>query len=178
MGARLASVTHSTSDAEVPPQLPRPRAPRIVALGGSTKPMAASERALRIAGAAAAAEGADVRYVTGRDLLIPIYDTESDERSPGAVALVERDFETFGFEVALVVREEEHPLRALVLPVQHQLQLGGLRGRGRCQRQRKADRLPHEAGLRLLAVPRAPKELPVSALIRNPHGIADWELFV
>jgi 5-methylcytosine-specific restriction endonuclease McrA len=44
--------------------------------------------------------------------------------------------------------------------------------------QRKADRLPHEAGLRLLAVPRAPKELPVSALIRNPHGIADWELFV
>ncbi len=44
--------------------------------------------------------------------------------------------------------------------------------------QRKADRLPHEAGLKLLAVPRAPKELPVSALIRNPHGIADWELFV
>ena len=44
--------------------------------------------------------------------------------------------------------------------------------------QRKADRLPHEAGLRLLAVPRAPKELPVSALIRTPHGIADWELFV
>ena len=33
--------------------------------------------------------------------------------------------------------------------------------------QRKADRLPHEAGLKLLSVPRAPKELPVSALIRN-----------
>lgn len=44
--------------------------------------------------------------------------------------------------------------------------------------QRKADRLPHEAGLRLLTVPRAPKELPVTALIRNAHGIADWELFV
>jgi 5-methylcytosine-specific restriction endonuclease McrA len=28
--------------------------------------------------------------------------------------------------------------------------------------QRKADRLPHEAGLRLLSVPRAPKELPVT----------------
>ena len=34
--------------------------------------------------------------------------------------------------------------------------------------QRKADRLPHEAGLKLLSVPRAPKESPVSALIRNP----------
>src|SRR6266516_2052134 len=33
--------------------------------------------------------------------------------------------------------------------------------------QRKADRLPHEAGLKLLSVPRAPKEMPASALIRN-----------
>src|SRR5256885_15924035 len=44
--------------------------------------------------------------------------------------------------------------------------------------QRKADRLPHEAGLKLLKAPRAPKELPVSALIRNPHGIPEWKLFV
>ena len=44
--------------------------------------------------------------------------------------------------------------------------------------QRKADRLPHEAGLKLLSVPRAPKELPVSAFIRNPHDITDWGLFV
>jgi 5-methylcytosine-specific restriction endonuclease McrA len=43
---------------------------------------------------------------------------------------------------------------------------------------RKANRLPHEAGLRLLSVPRAPKELPVTALIRNAHGVADWKLFV
>src|SRR5215475_229905 len=35
---------------------------------------------------------------------------------------------------------------------------------------RKGDRLPHEAGLRLICVPRAPKELPVSALIRNAHS--------
>src|SRR5579862_1928037 len=40
--------------------------------------------------------------------------------------------------------------------------------------QRKADRLPHEAGLKLLSKPRAPKELPVTALIRNAHGIAEW----
>ena len=43
---------------------------------------------------------------------------------------------------------------------------------------RKANRLPHEAGLKLLSVPRAPKERPVSALIRNAHGISEWKLFV
>jgi len=44
--------------------------------------------------------------------------------------------------------------------------------------QRKADRLPHEAGLKLLAVPRAPKELPVTAHLRNAHGVAEWKLFL
>src|SRR6185312_4799462 len=43
---------------------------------------------------------------------------------------------------------------------------------------RKADRLPNEAGLKLLSVPRAPKELPVSALIRNSHGVTEWKLFL
>jgi len=43
---------------------------------------------------------------------------------------------------------------------------------------RKADRLPHEAGLRLLKAPRAPKELPASAAIRNAHRVPDWKLFV
>ena len=44
--------------------------------------------------------------------------------------------------------------------------------------QRKADRLPHEAGLKLLSTPRAPKELPAMAFVRNSHDIADWKLFV
>jgi 5-methylcytosine-specific restriction endonuclease McrA len=44
--------------------------------------------------------------------------------------------------------------------------------------QRKADRLPHEAGLKLLTVPRAPKELPTTELIRNAHGVAEWNLFL
>jgi len=44
--------------------------------------------------------------------------------------------------------------------------------------QRKADRLPHEAGLKLLTVPRAPKELPVTAHLRNAHGVAEWKLFL
>lgn len=43
---------------------------------------------------------------------------------------------------------------------------------------RKGNRLPHEAGLNLLSTPRAPKELPVSALIRNAHGVAEWRLFL
>jgi 5-methylcytosine-specific restriction endonuclease McrA len=43
---------------------------------------------------------------------------------------------------------------------------------------RKANRLPHEAELKLLKVPRAPKELPASAFIRNAHNVADWNLFV
>ena len=43
---------------------------------------------------------------------------------------------------------------------------------------RKGNRLPHEAGLKLLSVPRAPKELPVTALIRNPHEVTEWKLFL
>ena len=42
----------------------------------------------------------------------------------------------------------------------------------------KGNRLPHEAGLKLLSVPRAPKELPVTALIRNAHAVAEWKLFL
>ena len=43
---------------------------------------------------------------------------------------------------------------------------------------RKGDRLPHEAGLKLLSTPRAPRELPVSATIRNAHGVMEWGLFL
>lgn len=43
---------------------------------------------------------------------------------------------------------------------------------------KKGNRLPHEAGLKLLSVPRAPKELPVTTLIRNAHEIVDWKLFL
>lgn len=43
---------------------------------------------------------------------------------------------------------------------------------------RKGNRLPHEAGLKLLTVPRAPKELPGTALIRDSHGVAEWKLFL
>ena len=74
--ARLCDVT--------PPSPPL----RILAIGGSTTPMAASERALRIAAEAATDAGAEVTFVTGRTLMLPIYDTESKERTPATSELV------------------------------------------------------------------------------------------
>ena len=43
---------------------------------------------------------------------------------------------------------------------------------------RKADRLPQEAGLRLQRQPTTPRALPASLMIRNSHGIRDWEHFL
>ena len=43
---------------------------------------------------------------------------------------------------------------------------------------RKGNRLPQEAGLKLLKLPKAPKELPVTELLRNAHEIAEWKLFL
>ena len=48
----------------------------------------------------------------------------------------------------------------------------------RAVNQRKADRLPHEAGFKRLRAPRAPKELPVTEFIRNQAKLANWELFL
>jgi 5-methylcytosine-specific restriction endonuclease McrA len=43
---------------------------------------------------------------------------------------------------------------------------------------KKGNRLPQEAGLKLLKTPKALREMPVTALIRNAHGIPDWEPFI
>lgn len=43
---------------------------------------------------------------------------------------------------------------------------------------RKADRLPHEVGLRLLRTPSEPKPRPVTMFLRNHAGIVDWEPFL
>ena len=40
------------------------------------------------------------------------------------------------------------------------------------------DAFLHEAGLKLLTVLRAPNAQPVSALLRNAHGVAEWKLFL
>lgn len=44
--------------------------------------------------------------------------------------------------------------------------------------QKKADRLPHEAGLKLRSTPQAPKTMPASQFIRNAHGVEEWDLFL
>jgi 5-methylcytosine-specific restriction endonuclease McrA len=43
---------------------------------------------------------------------------------------------------------------------------------------KKGNRLPEEVGLRLIRAPKAPKEVPTSALIRNQHRVGDWNLFL
>lgn len=44
--------------------------------------------------------------------------------------------------------------------------------------EKKADRLPQEVGLRLLRKPAVPRAMPATALIRNHHGIRDWQRFL
>lgn len=61
----------------------------IVAIGGSTRPGSSSEMAVRLAGRAAESAGAHVTYITGRDLMLPIYDTESEGRTEQARELIE-----------------------------------------------------------------------------------------
>lgn len=43
---------------------------------------------------------------------------------------------------------------------------------------RKANRTPAEAGLTLLKEPESPRTLPATHLLRNIHGIPDWEPFL
>ena len=40
---------------------------------------------------------------------------------------------------------------------------------------RKADKTPDEAGLQLLRQPATPREVPVTMLLKNRHGIPDWD---
>jgi 5-methylcytosine-specific restriction endonuclease McrA len=43
---------------------------------------------------------------------------------------------------------------------------------------RKGDRLPQEVGLRLVKKPGVPRAVPATFLIRNHHGIRDWQRFL
>ena len=58
----------------------------VLGIGGTTRHGSSSERALRIAAAAAASAGADVTLITGQSLMLPIYDPESPHRSAEATA--------------------------------------------------------------------------------------------
>ena len=61
----------------------------VVAIGGSTRPNSSSEKALRIGAQAAHEAGARVTVITGRDLMLPMYDTEVTERDERSTALIE-----------------------------------------------------------------------------------------
>lgn len=65
-----------------------PSRPRVLCIGGSTRPGSSSEQAVRVAAAAAEAAGADVDLIVSRDLILPIYDTETPDRTPEALRLV------------------------------------------------------------------------------------------
>ncbi|HCN78984.1 MAG TPA: HNH endonuclease [Verrucomicrobiales bacterium] len=43
---------------------------------------------------------------------------------------------------------------------------------------KKGSKLPDEAGLKLLRRPFAPREVPVTHLIRNTYKVRDWEMFL
>ncbi len=43
---------------------------------------------------------------------------------------------------------------------------------------RKGSHTPEECGLKLIRKPFTPREVPVSVLIKNPHRIKDWEVFL
>ena len=73
---------------------------KILAIGGSTRPGSSSELAVRLAGKGAEDAGATVVYITGRELMLPIYDTESADRAEAAMVLVQALREADGVIVA------------------------------------------------------------------------------
>lgn len=63
--------------------------PLILAMGGSTRAHSTSEAALRIASEGAKRAGAEVHILSGRELMLPIYDPDATERVPEATRLLE-----------------------------------------------------------------------------------------
>ncbi len=63
---------------------------KIVAIGGTTRPNSSSEKALRIAARAAQNAGAQVCFITGSDLILPIYETQASDREERAIHLVQQ----------------------------------------------------------------------------------------
>ncbi|MET7899756.1 NADPH-dependent FMN reductase [Streptomyces mirabilis] len=61
---------------------------RVLGIGGTTRQNSSSERALRVAAAAAAEAGVSVELITSEDLVLPLYDPEKSDRSDRAAALV------------------------------------------------------------------------------------------
>lgn len=61
---------------------------RVLCIGGSTRPNSSSEKAVKVSAAAAEAAGAVVDLMVSRELMFPIYDTETADRTPEASRFV------------------------------------------------------------------------------------------
>lgn len=57
---------------------------RVLCIGGSTRPNSSSEKAVNVSARAAEAAGAIVDLMVSRELMFPIYDTETTDRTPEA----------------------------------------------------------------------------------------------
>lgn len=74
--------------------------PLIVGIGGTQRPNSSSERALRIALAAAEAFGAQTALLSGADLALPLYDPSSQERGEAARRMIKAISESDGLIIA------------------------------------------------------------------------------
>ncbi|RHW26371.1 NAD(P)H-dependent oxidoreductase [Nocardioides immobilis] len=74
--------------------------PLIVGLGGTLSEASSSERALRYALAAAAAQGARTKLFTAQALDLPMYTVDRSRRTPAAIALVDALAEADGVIIA------------------------------------------------------------------------------
>ena len=66
-----------------------PKRPYIVGIGGTTRPNSSTERALKIALAAAEALGAETKLLGAEELHLPMYSPENPERVPAAKRFVD-----------------------------------------------------------------------------------------
>lgn len=62
--------------------------PYIVGLGGTTRPNSSTEKALRVSLRAAEAAGATTLLLGGPELMLPLYSTETQERTPEARRMI------------------------------------------------------------------------------------------
>ncbi|MFD0262827.1 NADPH-dependent FMN reductase [Kitasatospora indigofera] len=73
---------------------------KVVAVGGSPRAGSTAELALRVTLREAERQGAEIRLIGGADLLIPLYDPRTENRSPAARRLVTALAEADGIVLA------------------------------------------------------------------------------
>ncbi len=78
----------------------RTHSPLIVGIGGTPRAGSTTERAMQVALAAAQAQGARIRMISGPDLVVPMYTTDLAERTEKSLALVQAIRECDGLVIA------------------------------------------------------------------------------